>query len=347
MGYLDDIDRAYAEHQRMADYYAGRDAAQQHAAHQVMQQLVADRNAYLASQQNNNNGGGSNSGGLTEYERFLIDQTKQQKIAEQNRVISSLQNAFESYGLGSLYDDIEKWARQDYDADAVLLELRKTPAYKDRFPAMEALAQKGRGISEGEYIEFERNATRLEREYGLPDGMLGKDSVTTLLTNEVSARELENRVVLASNATQTVPQAMRTQFQEFYGVGQGGLAAYFLDPEKAMPLLERQYAASNIAGQAMIQGVDTTRDIAEELYEAGVDQEGARRGFGQVARDSALTQGKNNVIGQNQLIRGTFGTEDYAKQIRRARNSETAQYAAGGGYVGDSGGVSGLGNSNK
>ena len=40
MGYLEDIDRAYAEHQRMADYYAGKDAAQRNAAHKVMQQLV-------------------------------------------------------------------------------------------------------------------------------------------------------------------------------------------------------------------------------------------------------------------------------------------------------------------
>jgi len=246
-----------------------------------------------------------------------------------------------------LYSDIEKWARQDYSADAVLLELRKTPAYKDRFPAMEALAQKRRGISEGEYIEFERNATRLEREYGLPEGMLGKDSVTTLLTNEVSGRELENRVVLASNATQTVSQQMRTQFQDFYGVGQGGLAAYFLDPEKAMPLLERQYAASNIAGQGLIQGVNTTRDIAEELFEAGVDQEGARRGFGQVARDAALTQGRNNTITQDALIRGTFGTADYNEQIRRARQAEIGQYAGGGGFVSNNEGASGIGKSQR
>ena len=46
MGYLDNIDKAYAEHERMANAFAGKDAAQQHAAHKVMQQLVADRDAY-------------------------------------------------------------------------------------------------------------------------------------------------------------------------------------------------------------------------------------------------------------------------------------------------------------
>jgi hypothetical protein len=309
----------------------------------VKQDAVARRQDAVAAYRNR----GQVQNGPSAYESFLMEQAKQAKLSEQNRVIATLKNAFESYGLMGLYSDIEKWARQDYSADAVLLELRKTPAYKDRFPAMEALAQKRRGISEGEYIEFERNATRLEREYGLPEGMLGKDSVTTLLTNEVSGRELENRVVLASNATQTVSQQMRTQFQDFYGVGQGGLAAYFLDPEKAMPLLERQYAASNIAGQGLIQGVNTTRDIAEELFEAGVDQEGARRGFGQVARDAALTQGRNNTITQDALIRGTFGTADYNEQIRRARQAEIGQYAGGGGFVSNNEGASGIGKSQR
>ena len=218
------------------------------------------------------------------------------KRAAQDQVIGSLKAAFADYGLGSLYGQIEKWARQDFTADAALLELRKTPEYKARFPAMSELSAKGRGITEAEYIAFERSAVRLEREYGLPAGMLGDDAVTTLLTNEVSARELQDRVVMASNASQQVPDAMRTQFTKFYGVQEGDLAAYFLDPARAMPLLERQYAMSNIAGQGLIQGVDTTAEIAGELFEAGVTEAEARRGFAQVAKDSALTQGKNNTL---------------------------------------------------
>jgi hypothetical protein len=60
MSYLDNINASYAEHERMANYYAGKDAAQQHAAHLVMQRLVDERNAYLASlsQQSTPSGGG-------------------------------------------------------------------------------------------------------------------------------------------------------------------------------------------------------------------------------------------------------------------------------------------------
>ena len=345
MGYLENIDRGYQEQANLAAYWAGKDAQKQHEAHKTMQELVNLRNQHLANQQPS--AGVSSQPAVDPVLAWQQEQARQAKIAEQNRVIGTLKAAFSEYGLDGLYGQITKWARQDYSADAILLELRKTKEYKDRFPAMEALSKKGRGITEAEYIAFEREATRLEREYGLPSGMLGKDSVTDLLTNEVSAKELGERVVMASNASQQVPDEMRTQFAKFYGVQEGDLAAYFLDSDRAMPLLERQYAASNIAGQGLIQGVDTTQAIAEDLFEAGVTTEGAREGFGRVARDRALTQGKSNSVSQEQLTRGTFGESDYAKQINRARNAEVGQYAGGGSFVSSESGMSGLGKANK
>ena len=340
-----EIDRQYAESERIAnDALSQGNTALAHQHHKHMQNLVAESQRLNAS---SGGGGGGSSGGVDPALAWQQEQARQAKIAEQNRVIGTLKAAFSEYGLDGLYGQITKWARQDYSADAILLELRKTKEYKDRFPAMEALSKKGRGITEAEYIAFEREATRLEREYGLPAGMLGKDSVTDLLTNEVSAKELGERVVLASNASQQVPDEMRTQFAKFYGVQEGDLAAYFLDSDRAMPLLERQYAASNIAGQGLIQGVDTTKDIAEDLFEAGVTTEGAREGFGRVARDKTLTQGKSNSISQESLTRGTFGESDYAKQINRARNAEVGQYAGGGSFVSSESGMSGLGKAKK
>ncbi len=316
-----------------ASYAAGDAAAKQDA--------VARRQEAVAQYR-------SRGGGQTAADPNLAYQQqkdREERLRRQKQVMDTVKQAFMEYGLNSLYGEIEKYAKQDLNDAAIYLKLRETQAYKDRFPAMQALSSKGRGITEREYISFERDATRLERTYGLPEGMLGKEAVTTLLTNEVDAAELQERVVMAANATQTVPQAMRSQFTEFYGVGQGGLTAYFLDPEKAKPLLERQYAAATIAGQGEMQGVDTSRQIAEDLYEQGVNQEQARQGFGQVAKDRALTTGKNQTVTQDQLIRGTFGNENYARLVDRARNAETGQYAGGGSFVSTNTGVTGLGKS--
>ena len=101
--------------------------------------------------------------------RILRDeQRKYEREQRQRQIIQTLQSAFSQYGLQSLFPKIQEFARRDLTEDGVLLELRKTPEYKARFPAMEALAQKQRAITEAEYIEFERNAAQLERAYGLP-----------------------------------------------------------------------------------------------------------------------------------------------------------------------------------
>ena len=49
MGYLEDIDKAYQNAKNAADSWQGVNAQAQHDAHKVMQSLVAQRDAYLAS----------------------------------------------------------------------------------------------------------------------------------------------------------------------------------------------------------------------------------------------------------------------------------------------------------
>ena len=123
---------------------------------------------------------------------------------------------------------------------------------------------------------------------GFRAGMLDKDAITNLLTNEVSGRELEERVTLAAaGAFQTSPE-MRDTFQRFYGIGGGALTAYFLDPDKALPLLNKQYASSQIGAEAAMQNVTIQARLAEEITEAGIGREEARAGFGRVAGMQSL-----------------------------------------------------------
>ena len=61
MGYLENIDSAYQNAANAAASWAGVNAQAQHDAHKVMQKLVADRDAYLASQRGGGGGGGAPS----------------------------------------------------------------------------------------------------------------------------------------------------------------------------------------------------------------------------------------------------------------------------------------------
>lgn len=263
---------------------------------------------------------------MREYYESLERQRKTNAIAVIRGVLSQ-------YGLESLYSKIVEYVQNGYDADAVMALIRTTPEYKQRFPAMDALAKKGRAISEAEYINYEQTASGLERRYGLPGGMLmGK--VTDLLSNEVSATELNDRVVLASAASIQAPQDLRDTFQRFYGIDQGGLTAYFLDPTVATPLLEKRYGTAIIGREAAAQGVGLDVYGAENLQSLGITQEQARQGFGEVAGARELTTGRGDVVSQGELISGTFGQSQEAQRaIERARGGRTARFQGGGQFA--------------
>ena len=296
-------------------------------------------------------GGGGGGGGETntetaedQYWKFRKAQDELQIRQAQDSLISSISGIFSEYGLASLYDKIAGYVRQGYSGDAIAVLLRQTPEYKERFPAMEALSKKGRAITEAQYIAFERNASQLERAYGLPTGMLGKDAVTGLLTNEVSGQELEDRVTMAAAGAFQTAQEVKDTFTQYYGISSGGLTAYFLDPERALPLLEKQYVASQIGAEAAMQDVSVAANTSERLYQLGIDREEARQGFGEVARMGALSQGRGDVVSQQQLISGTFENEqDSLKAIERASKARTGRFQQGGSYTATQQGVGGLG----
>jgi len=291
---------------------------------------------------------GGGGGGPDPYDiemRLRNEQREYEKQQRQRQIIQTLQSAFSSYGLQSLFPKIAEFARRDLTEDGVLLELRKTPEYKQRFPAIEALAQKGRVITEAEYIQFERNAAQLERAYGLPAGMLDdRATVANLLTNEVSARELEERVTLAAaGAFQTSPE-MRETFQRFYGIESGGLTAYFLDPEKALPLLNKQYAASQIGAEAAMQDVTIQSRLAEQITEAGIGREEARAGFGRVAGLAPLAEGRGDLATQSQAIGAELlGQEAAQEAVQRAQAARRGRFQQGGGALTSQQGVIGTG----
>lgn len=271
----------------------------------------------------------------------LIDQANEQN--RQRNAINTIKGVLESMGMMSLYNRVVGFVQEGYEPDAVMVLIRTTPEYKARFPAMEALAAKGRAISEAEYISYEQTASGLERRYGLPDGML-MSSVTQLLTNEVSASELNDRVLLASAAAIQAPTEVKDTFRQYYGIDDGGMTAYFLDPNKATPLLEKQYAASLIGTEATRQGVGIDVFGAENLQSLGISQEQARTGFGNVAASRGLTEGRGDTVTQETLIQGQVaGNEQAQREIERAAQGRLGRFQGGGEFLQTQQGVVGLG----
>ena len=272
-------------------------------------------------------------------EKALVNKAETDR---QKNAIAQAKELADTYGLTSLYNTMVSYIQQGYNMEAIASLIKNTPEYKQRFPAMEALAKKNRAITEGQYIEYERRSAELERQYGLPSGML-QGNVTQLLTNEVGMDELNDRVLLASGASVTAPQEFKDSLRNYYGIDSGGLAAYFLDPTVAAPLLQKNYATALIGSEALKQNVNLGLDIATSLQSMGVTQDDATAGFRRVRQDEALTRGRGDTVRSEDLIKGTFGQADAAKDIERARGSRKAQFEGGGSFSADTRGVKGLG----
>lgn len=277
------------------------------------------------------------------YTRFLREQSaaqEQSRIRNQTEVMRGL---LTQLGLQSLYQRVVDYIINGYDADAIQILIRTTPEYKQRFPAMEALAAKGRAISEVDYINYEQTAAGLERRYGLPSGML-MNNVTSLLTNEVSPSELNDRVILAASAAIQAPQEVRDTFKNYYNIDTGGMTAYFLDPDVATPLLEKQYASAVIGMEAARQGIGIDVFGAENLQQLGITQEQARQGFGTVAAGASLAEGRGDVVSQKEMIAATLGGQQEAqKAVERAVSGRLGRFQGGGEFLQQGGAAVGLG----
>lgn len=140
-------------------------------------------------------------------------------------------------------------------------------------------------ISESDYISWENSAAQLMREAGLPAGFYDDPTdFANWIGRNVSLRELSARVDDGYRKATQGPSETIGELQRLYGVSQGQLAAFFLDPDKALPLIQKQYMAAQEAAAARRTGfgqLDQTQ--AERLASLGIDPEGAQATFSQLA----------------------------------------------------------------
>ena len=276
------------------------------------------------------------------YLAWQKSQAELQLKQQQANAIAAINATFAQYGLTSLAGKVTEYVKMGYTGDTVALLLRQTPEYKARFPAMETLAARGQAISEGQYIGYEINARQAEQLYGLPSGMIS-GNVTNLLINDVSADEINARASMAAANAINAPQDVKDAMASYYGLGQGALTAYFLDPDISVPLLQQQAATARIGAAAKRQGVDIGVGTAGGLQGQGVTEEQAAQGFGTVAGTRGFQYGLGETATQDELISGAFGNADAAKKMNRIAGSRTGRFQGGGQFSTNQQGYAGLG----
>jgi hypothetical protein len=238
--------------------------------------------------------------------------------------------------------------------DQIGIVLRDDPTFQARFPANNALKAQGKPqYSVSEYLRLESSYKSRLQEAGMPAGFYDQpDDFQNFIINDVSPDEVGARAQLGYQAVrQSSPQVV-AEFKRLYGVNEGELAAYFIDPQRMRPTFdryeaERQARSAQIAAQATQQaGMTVTQQQAEDLARAGVTQEQAQAGFTTLGDTQELFQtslaGEQQITQQEQIA-GTFNTNAEARQkIAARRRGRQAAFESGGGFATGQTGVAGL-----
>jgi hypothetical protein len=250
---------------------------------------------------------------------------------------------FKQYGLEALVEPLKGLITSATPPSEFVIKLRDTDAYKKRFAGNAARIQKGlAAISEAEYIGLEDQYQNIMRNYGLPASYWEKDSMgtqpgfTNFIGNDVSAAELEDRIMSAQkrvvNSNPQVSEALKRFYPE---ITNGDILAYTLDPSQGLDVIKRKITAAGIGGAAMAQGLETGVTRAEELAKYGVTKEQAMQGYQTAAEviprggQLAAMYGQDPYTQQTaeQEIFGLAGSAEAAKQRKKLVGLERASFS--------------------
>lgn len=254
---------------------------------------------------------------------------------------AALKALFNGYGLGSLAGKIYEYAKQGYGADTISLLLQDTKEYKTRFAANEQRVKNGLPVlSPAEYLSTEQAYRQIMADSGLPKGFYDNPAdFTNWISGDVSPTEVKGRVDLASaNLMQSNPATIQA-LKSMYGVDQSYITAYFLDRNKALPLLQKQAQAAQFGGEALKRGLTTNTQDLEDFVTAGLSLGQVSSGFQAVAEALPNIQAIANRYGekpfsQQELERDIIGGQATALgETRRKRlaSQERALFSGFGG----------------
>ena len=244
------------------------------------------------------------------------------------------------FGLSALTDWAWDKILDGEGFDQITLEVPTTETFKKRFPAYEQMLTLVPNFTVKDYVDYENNVFYQSSRYGIPQEMYGTpEKISDMLIKGVSANEVNDRFQIAAAASQAAPKEVKDAITALYGVGEGAFVAYYLDPDIAMPILERQWAAAQVAGAASQQQMTSNREEAERLASMGITYDAARKGFGQAESQEGLG---GAGITREDRVAAAFGDQAAAMRIQTAQQRRASDFAGGGGAAESQQGVGGL-----
>lgn len=259
--------------------------------------------------------------------------------AAQNDAIAILTNELGAWGFGQ---DAVQWAVQQVQSNQstnqILVSLRQQPFYQNSLFGQVQKARQAQGLpamTEASILNYKDYVVGVAQQAGLPQGFINDNELVQLMGSDVSTSELDARITQGYVAALKAPQDVRDQLQNYYGIDTGHLAAYYLDPNKALPILQQQFQSAQLGAAATRTGFGALdRSSAEQLAQLGVTEAGGEKGFSDLAKQqqlfAALPGSGEQAISQQVQLAAEFGGSAPAEQAITARQEERKATFEGG-----------------
>lgn len=208
---------------------------------------------------------------------------------------------FSDADIESLIPQITNW-QTTYTATQIVQDLLpSTDVYKQRFSANEQRIKNGlRPLTASQYIAAEESYRAALKDAGLPSGFYDDLSdFAGFIANNTSPVEMKTRVDAAAQAVNNADPAYKQALRDLYGIDEGMMVANMLDPERALPLIEKQAKAVQFGTAAVQQGLGVDRERFEQLATTPVATGySAQQGFAAIANMLPATERLAQVYGQ-------------------------------------------------
>jgi hypothetical protein len=177
-------------------------------------------------------------------------------------------------------------------------------------------------------VAVEASYKQVLRSYGLPESFYdSQDDFHSMLGNDVSPQELQDRAQLAQQVWLSKDEETKKVWRESFGSSGGAAIAAILDPEKAMPVLQRMATAAQMGGAALRNGLDVNTDRFQRYADLGVSAADAAKGFSEIGQtqstDSAIAQRFGQTFTQQDAEEATLlGTASQRRRQDQLRQAE-------------------------
>ena len=254
-----------------------------------------------------------------------------EKFNARQDALQVMRERFKQYGLGTLVDKIKDLAIDGATESTITFALQETPEYKERFKANAIRAKNNLAVlTPADYLNLEDGYRQIMKAYGLTQ-FNNDEYVSQFIANDVSATELNTRVLTAVQRIQNADPSITKTLRDYYNIQDLDLVSYILDPAKNIDKIQKQVSAAEIGSAARSQGLQLAESAASGLVAQGVTQKEAQLGYSNIAEILPTTEKLGSIYGnsysQADAEKEVFGQLASAKRKRQDLTAlEKAQF---------------------